>query len=295
MIPQEPRAKAVMVLISIFLHLVCVGSVVLFSGVTKKETREREIKVSGIKLVSEIRPPAAKPVKMKDRAPAANLEKVFENMVKKARKVQAPANKVQELERAELPATEKKRIKVAKKRRPKESKPPAKKKISKKKRSDRKRDRVVKKKHKKEREPEFDAEKHLAERLAQIRKRVSRRKERPDQTRVWEQDATAGGVTVDSETLAWFRNTRNLINSHWSVVELDPTRTGTTIIGVMLSDSGELVSATIETSSGNDILDLSALRAVRLAAPFPAPPERLKKKIEESGGLALRFTPSGVM
>jgi len=44
---------------------------------------------------------------------------------------------------------------------------------------------------------------------------------------------------------------------------------------VVLDSHGELVSVSLETSSGTKILDKEALATINRAAPFPAPPETL--------------------
>lgn len=51
--------------------------------------------------------------------------------------------------------------------------------------------------------------------------------------------------------------------------------TGVSHVKVMLNSHGELVSATLQTSSGTKILDKEALATINRAAPFPAPPDTL--------------------
>ena len=67
-----------------------------------------------------------------------------------------------------------------------------------------------------------------------------------------------------------------------------------TIIGVKIADNGRLMDASVDESSGDQVFDRSAMRAVLQAAPFPPIPSELKEKISKAGGLAFRFTPKGV-
>jgi TonB family protein len=50
----------------------------------------------------------------------------------------------------------------------------------------------------------------------------------------------------------------------------------------------------VNESSGDEVFDKSALRAVFQADPFPAVPTEVMGKIRKAGGLALRFTPKGM-
>jgi TonB family protein len=67
-----------------------------------------------------------------------------------------------------------------------------------------------------------------------------------------------------------------------------------TVIGVKIADNGRLMDASVDKSSGDQVFDRSAMRAVFQAAPFPPIPSELKEKISKAGGLALRFTPKGM-
>lgn len=51
--------------------------------------------------------------------------------------------------------------------------------------------------------------------------------------------------------------------------------TGVSHVKVVLNSHGEMLSATLQTSSGTKILDKEALATINRAAPFPAPPESL--------------------
>jgi colicin import membrane protein len=87
---------------------------------------------------------------------------------------------------------------------------------------------------------------------------------------------------------------RSRVNLHWSVFAEDQPVRRVTIIAVKIADDGELIDARVDESSGNQTFDLSAMRAVRQAAPFPSVPRMLREEIRKRGGLALRFTPGGM-
>lgn len=101
------------------------------------------------------------------------------------------------------------------------------------------------------------------------------------------------GTGVDPELVRWMRQVRGKINAHWAVIGQGTTRR-VTVIGVKISDDGGLVDTTVDETSGDTAFDRSALRAVHQAAPFPRVPPAVQEKIRQAGGLALRFTPSGI-
>jgi protein TonB len=51
--------------------------------------------------------------------------------------------------------------------------------------------------------------------------------------------------------------------------------TGQVRVSFTLREDGSVADARIEASSGHDVLDRAALRAVQRAAPFPAPPREI--------------------
>jgi colicin import membrane protein len=103
-----------------------------------------------------------------------------------------------------------------------------------------------------------------------------------------------GGPSVDEQSAQWFDEVRTRINSHWSIVGDDRQVARVTIIGVKIADNGRLVDASVDESSGDQVFDRSAMRAVFQATPFPPIPVELKEKISKAGGLAFRFTPKGM-
>jgi protein TonB len=279
-----------MAILSVLLHLLALAAIMVFSSMAAKTPEKQELKVSGIKLAPALEIPRPKAEQLRPINEETHLDELFENMAQRVPKLEPGKKEPRRIKTAALPKNEKKKIKPVAKRKPKKSKDQTKAKPKPKKKTPKPEEKPRKEAGER---PEFDPQKHLAQRLEQLRQRVTTRNEQTADA--WEKDAAAGSVTVDPETIEWFRKTRERINKRWTVIERDSMEAGTTVIGVRLGRDGALISASIEAGSGDEGLDLSALRAVRLAAPFPQLPERLRKKIEESGGLALRFSPSGVM
>lgn len=103
----------------------------------------------------------------------------------------------------------------------------------------------------------------------------------------------ADGVKADRELGRWFDSVKSRINAHWSLVGEKPQPDVVTIIGIQISDTGAVVRASVDASSGDRVFDNSAMRAIYQASPFPPLPTDAREKIQRSGGLALRFTPRG--
>lgn len=53
---------------------------------------------------------------------------------------------------------------------------------------------------------------------------------------------------------------------------------GRVLVAFLLSKEGHIIESKVESSSGHDILDRSALEAVQMAQPFPAFPESFRSK-----------------
>ncbi len=97
------------------------------------------------------------------------------------------------------------------------------------------------------------------------------------------------------ETLArWIDEVRRRINARWSVFEPERRISTQTVIGLKIADDGSIIHAAVDQSSGDQVFDRSALRAVYQAAPFPPVPPEVRERIQTAGGLALRFAPGGM-
>ncbi len=148
-----------------------------------------------------------------------------------------------------------------------------------------------------------DPQSFLEKRLAAIRQDVDNKKTdaappRPSQGEGSQtsekQGVKQGGSSIDEKSARWFDEVRTRINSHWSILGDDRQVERVTIIGVRIADNGRLTDASVDESSGDQVFDRSAMRAVFQAAPFPSIPFELKEKISQAGGLAFRFTPKGM-
>lgn len=67
-----------------------------------------------------------------------------------------------------------------------------------------------------------------------------------------------------------------------------------TQIVVTIDSQGHVISTSFETKSGDATFDLSAMRAVERAAPFPPPPDMIKDEAVSEGFL-IEFNPRSVM
>ena len=107
---------------------------------------------------------------------------------------------------------------------------------------------------------------------------------------------TAGGnvSAADEELMRWMDTVRNRINSRWSLLGDQRDLRRVTIVGVRIADDGTLTDAAVDKSSGDEVFDQSAMRAVFQSSPFPTVPPHVRELIRREGGLALRFTPSGI-
>lgn len=280
-----------MLLLSLCLHGFFLGAVICVYPLFLHSPKPVEIRVSRVKLVEpKIGPPVPEILqqdrgkadlvdqsreiaqsKIASRAPDATPETVRPKLVPEDAQKSIPLKKRQRpLERVEAP-------KVKKPREPKE-KPPEKKEDP----------RIL-----------------LEQKLAAIRNEVEKRKidlpaKRSDPERAQNPNIVPTGLpgSDDSqgnqELMRWLDTVRSRINAHWSLFGDNRDLRRVTVVGVRIADDGNLTDAGVDKSSGDEVFDRSAMRAVFQAAPFPAVPSRVRELIRREGGLALRFTPSGI-
>ncbi len=149
-----------------------------------------------------------------------------------------------------------------------------------------------------------DPQDFLEKRLASIRKEVESRKTDTSSSAPSRDPATSpalgnhgskhGAQSTSEDSARWFDGVRTRINSNWSVFRDTIKLERFTIIGVKIAEDGRLVDASVDESSGDPVFDRSAIRAIFQASPFPPMPPEVSEKIRKAGGLALRFTPSGL-
>jgi protein TonB len=148
-----------------------------------------------------------------------------------------------------------------------------------------------------EKEMREDGPELVEKRVSELRREVERRKRSSEQDPARASVGAPAGASrgqADPELVAWLSQVRSRINANWSLLQDVRDKSFATVIGVRIADDGALIRANVEKGSGDEIFDTSALRAVHQASPLPAPPPEVRKRIADSGGLALRFTPSGM-
>ncbi|MBI4961720.1 MAG: cell envelope integrity protein TolA [Desulfomonile tiedjei] len=147
-----------------------------------------------------------------------------------------------------------------------------------------------------------DPQKYLENRLTALRDKLKDRKTAASPSPAVANDgqnpgrsgSNDGGNAAEENLRRWLEEVRNRINSRWSVFgDLRQVRR-LTEVRVKVDDDGHLMDASVAASSGSQVFDQSALRAVFQADPFPAIPPDVSEKIRKAGGLALRFAPGGM-
>jgi len=87
-----------------------------------------------------------------------------------------------------------------------------------------------------------------------------------------------------------------MIQKNWvfneNLAQLDENdKTINVLVMIRILENGDLGDIWIETKSGNDFLDKSAIRAIKKAAPFPPLPKEFQRQSYEVG---LLFSPKGL-
>lgn len=135
-----------------------------------------------------------------------------------------------------------------------------------------------------EREAEARAERRRAEEREDAQKRKRRRTRQ-------RQSASASGSQGMQSSKGRVSASKGSIRNYGSAIRARIARNkpaggnglGSVVVAFTLSPSGGLISARVQSSSGNASLDQSALAAVRRSSPFPPPPTG-------SSSRELRFT-----
>ncbi|MDD5560474.1 TonB family protein [Candidatus Methylomirabilis sp.] len=102
--------------------------------------------------------------------------------------------------------------------------------------------------------------------------------------------ATETGVTVGSTDPAlayYFVLIQDKITGNWTPPKMSPGMTASVSVSLKILRSGQVRNLTVGTSSGDRLLDDSAVRAVSLSSPLPPLPPLFKA---EALSLELRFT-----
>lgn len=84
---------------------------------------------------------------------------------------------------------------------------------------------------------------------------------------------------------------RSKIIREWVVPANKDAKDLRTSIKAMINSNGEVISAELQSSSGNKQFDQSALKAIKRASPLPIPPNSLANEVYNEG-LLVEFNPS---
>jgi colicin import membrane protein len=88
--------------------------------------------------------------------------------------------------------------------------------------------------------------------------------------------AVEGGGGHGIEFIMYTQHIKQKVKEAWILAERKPGLRAVVRFGV--EPNGEVMGAELADSSGNQAFDQSALRAVRKASPFPAPPEAYREE-----------------
>ena len=95
----------------------------------------------------------------------------------------------------------------------------------------------------------------------------------------------SAGILKDPEFLLYYKTVQDQIKKAWTFTGGSNDLTAT--VNFAIGPDGTLLGLKIGTSSNDGAFDDSVIRAIRRAAPFPAPPEKFRD--EFSSGIEARF------
>jgi TonB family protein len=95
----------------------------------------------------------------------------------------------------------------------------------------------------------------------------------------------SAGILKDPEFLLYYKTVQDQIKKAWTFTGGSNDLTAT--VSFAIGPDGTLIGLKIGTSSNDGAFDDSVIRAIRRAAPFPAPPEKFRD--EFSSGIEARF------
>ena len=95
----------------------------------------------------------------------------------------------------------------------------------------------------------------------------------------------SAGILKDPEFLLYYKTVQDQIKKAWTFTGGSNDLTAT--VSFAIGPDGTLLGLKIGTSSNDGAFDDSVIRAIRRAAPFPAPPEKFRD--EFSSGIEARF------
>ncbi|MEW6351346.1 MAG: TonB family protein [Thermodesulfobacteriota bacterium] len=273
---HKDRALPWMVVLSVLFHAAVIGAVVVCSSRWLISPKPPQVTGTPVKL-AEVVSPVLLPETMPKEIKTASAEPVQGPVVQEAIPPAPARLKRDVVPRKSLEKPSKARIK-----------PPTRKRAPK---------RVELAEEKPPKKPATDpvVEKEKQERL--IEQRLAEIREKLDKGKAESRGAANGKATpaTDQELAAWIDDVKRRVNSHWTIMGLSRGSDGkSTLIGLSLTESGQLQKAAIDKSSGDEVFDGSAMRAVYQAVPFPELSAEALERITAAGGVALMFTPKGI-
>ena len=141
------------------------------------------------------------------------------------------------------------------------------------------------------------AKKRAKEEERRIRSAIERIRREAERERASSQGSGASGVVgprggglVGTIASFYLQEIWDSIRRNWSMPRagVDVPEGARVSILVRISPAGQLISVSVLKPSGYDLLDNSALAAIRKAAPFPAPPSVLVDTLRKEG-IEVRF------
>jgi protein TonB len=124
-----------------------------------------------------------------------------------------------------------------------------------------------------------DSTQEVAQLLAEVNEDEARYARRP---RIHFIDAVSAKSAVEAEYIDdWVKKIERIGNINFPEEAIVKNLSGKLILNATLDQAGRVVDAQISLSSGYDLLDKTALRIVKLAAPYPPLPEEIRRKWDQ--------------
>jgi colicin import membrane protein len=129
----------------------------------------------------------------------------------------------------------------------------------------------------------------------EIRSSISDLKKRVEAKRAAEQDAVEARGRITSRIMeirfkAYYNTIWEIIRDAWVIPEGVHVQPGLeTIVGIRIAKDGRVLQINIESASGNEPFDQSAIRAIEKSSPLPPLPGE-----EETMEVGIRFTPEEI-
>jgi protein TonB len=128
-------------------------------------------------------------------------------------------------------------------------------------------------------EERSDATQEIAQLLAEMDEDEAKYARRP---RIHFIDAVSAKSAVEAEYIdTWIKKIERIGNINFPEEAIARNLSGKLILNATLDHEGRVVDTQISLSSGYDVLDKAALRIIKLAGPYPALPEEIRRKWDQ--------------